>query len=110
MTATRRATSRAGTVARFTVAVVVVIVCGAPPQPAAAPAHSTDSAMRAALTRIPSKIVGAGLNGPPHVNPNCRAVYLTVAGIPFTLPAFNSANCAATAALMDAGAFELHLP
>ena len=107
MTATRRPTAREGTVPRFA---VVVVVCGALPQPAAATAHSTDSAMRAALIRIPSKIVGAGLVGPPHVNPNCRSVYLTVAGIPLTLPAFSSANCAATADLIDAGTFGLHLP
>ena len=80
-----------------------------PPAPKADP-ETTDSAMRAALTRIPSKIVGAGLVGPPHVNPNCRSVYLTVAGIPLTLPAFSSANCAATADLIDAGTFGLHLP
>ena len=40
--------------------------CGALPQPAAAPAQSRDSAMRAALIRIPPKTDGAGRDGPPR--------------------------------------------
>src|SRR5665213_3422165 len=105
-TPTRSPSGGAGTVARF----AVTVVCGALPQPAAVPAQSTDNAMRAALIRIPFKIDGAGRDGPPPCESTCRSDYLTVAGIPLTLPAFNSTNCAATAVLMDAGTFELHLP
>src|SRR6476660_7037519 len=66
-TATRRPTAREGTVVRFA---VVVVVCGALPQPVAAPAHSTDSAMRAALIRIPSKSSWGGPRRPAPCESN----------------------------------------
>jgi hypothetical protein len=61
-----RSPAGGGAVVRFA---VDVVVCGALPQPAAVPAQSRDSAMRAALIRIPFKIDGAGRNGPPRVHP-----------------------------------------
>src|SRR6266704_3321743 len=48
--------------------VPVVVVFGAPPHPAVNAAQSSASAMRAALIRIPPKIDGAGLLGPPRVH------------------------------------------
>jgi hypothetical protein len=59
----------------------------------------------------PRKTDEAGLSGPPRRNshPNDQD-YLTVAGMPLILPAFSSVNCAATAALMEAGTLLLHLP
>ena len=46
----------------------------------------------------------------PFAKTSDRRRYLTVAGMPLTLPAFSSTNCAATADLIEAETFGLHLP
>src|SRR4051794_30931902 len=61
--------------------------------------------------RAKPRDVRGGPFGPPLTNQlELRSVYLTVLGMPLILPALSFAYCAATAFLIDAGTFELHLP
>src|SRR5207244_2722946 len=53
---------------------------------------------------------GAGPAARPVSARSDRRRYLTVAGMPLILPAFSSVNCAATADLIEAETFGLHLP